>query len=466
MWERVFLKRLRRELPLWVEKGWVAPEQGSLMLDDMAARIGGMRHIPLAFAVLGTLLFGAGVITFFSANWAIIPKLVKLALLFGSMWVAFGGAGWLLTSRQQTQRGLAHALVLLGVILYGANIMLIAQIYHIQSHFPNGVLLWALGALVMTYFVPSQIVAVSGLALTMLWAGLDISGNLPTPIAFAKTVYWPFVVVLALFLPLIVQRAWRYAAWLAVLGFTAWCVVSLVELGNESDADTVHVLHVGLLIGFAVFLLSAVLEQIDRWELLGGPLHRLAAFFAMVSFYGLTISRVHSDNLLSDGFPTDTSVSWAIGTVFAVLLVVVSFAWWRSFTPKSVRDPYPAWGYVLLSMILLLILVSLFVPAISGAPTLIYLAFNILFLGTVVWLIYTGYRRGDRFRVNGGFLFFAISLVTIYFDNFWALLDRSFFFMGAGLLLLGGGFLLERQRRRLVRTMAPPHDPPLTGGTA
>jgi len=43
--------------------------------------------------------------------------------------------------------------LLLGVILFGSNIMLIAQIYHIDSHFPNGVLMWSLGALLAAWLV-------------------------------------------------------------------------------------------------------------------------------------------------------------------------------------------------------------------------------------------------------------------------------------------------------------------------
>ncbi|NNE82887.1 MAG: DUF2157 domain-containing protein [Alphaproteobacteria bacterium] len=458
MWEKVFLKRLRRELPLWVEKGWVAPENHNLILDDIAARTSGTRYTPVAFAVLGVLLFGVGIISFFAANWALIPKLVKLALLFGSMWAAFAGAGWLLVGQRQINRGMTPALQLLGVILYGANIMLIAQIYHIQSHFPNGVLLWTLGALAVTYLVPSQIVAVAGLALGALWARLDIFGDLPTPIAFAETVYWPFFIVLALFVPPIIRHSWRIAAWLAVLAFAAWCAISLVSLGIESDTDAVHILQVGLLFSLAVFLLSAVLERLDRWELFADPLNRLAAIFSMLSFFGLTISDVHGRGFVVNA-PNAAPLEWVIGTLLAALLVAAMFAWRNYITRPSAREPYIIWSRVLLVATILLMLVNLFASAIISATLWIYLAFNILYLGAVVWLIYTGYRTGDRFRVNGGFLFFAIGLVSLYFDNFWALLDRSFFFMGAGVLLIGGGFLLEQQRRRLMSSMVAPTDP-------
>jgi uncharacterized membrane protein len=56
----------------------------------------------------------------------------------------------------------------------------------------------------------------------------------------------------------------------------------------------------------------------------------------------------------------------------------------------------------------------------------------------------------DRVLVNMAFLFFGLGLLSRYFDTFWTLLDRSYFFMAGGLLLIGGGYLLEKQRRKLT----------------
>src|SRR3989304_4314553 len=142
--ESAFLRRLRKELPVWLQQGWVTPGSVQKILDHVAAQRGtGVRYLPLAFSILGVLLLGAGVITFFAANWSIMPKVAKLPLLFGSMWLAYAGAGYALRYREAPQLG--EALLLLGVILFGSNIMLIGQIYHIDAHYPNGVLLWALG---------------------------------------------------------------------------------------------------------------------------------------------------------------------------------------------------------------------------------------------------------------------------------------------------------------------------------
>src|SRR3990172_5272393 len=90
--ESAFLRRLRKELPVWLQQGWVTPGSVQKILDHVAAQRGtGVRYLPLAFSILGVLLLGAGVITFFAAHWSIMQKVAKLTLLFGSMAGLCGG---------------------------------------------------------------------------------------------------------------------------------------------------------------------------------------------------------------------------------------------------------------------------------------------------------------------------------------------------------------------------------------
>ncbi|MFH1674814.1 MAG: DUF2157 domain-containing protein [Pseudomonadota bacterium] len=134
-----FIKRLRKELPTWVERGWVNAGSEQAILDHVTRQKGDTRFLTYALSILGVLLLGSGVITYFAANWDTMPKLAKLCVLFGSMWTAYILAGYLLQEHRMPHIG--QTIVLLAVILFGANIMLIAQIYHIDSHYPNGVLM-------------------------------------------------------------------------------------------------------------------------------------------------------------------------------------------------------------------------------------------------------------------------------------------------------------------------------------
>jgi uncharacterized membrane protein len=51
--------------------------------------------------------------------------------------------------------GLIGGLHLLGTMMFGAGIWLIAQIYHIDEHYPNALLIWSLGALGLAWALPS-----------------------------------------------------------------------------------------------------------------------------------------------------------------------------------------------------------------------------------------------------------------------------------------------------------------------
>ena len=55
--------------------------------------------------------------------------------------------------------------------------------------------------------------------------------------------------------------------------------------------------------------------------------------------------------------------------------------------------------------------------------------------------------------INIGLAFFALDVVTRYFELSWDLLDRSIVFIVAGIILLGGGFFLERGRRKMFERM-------------
>ena len=68
-------------------------------------------RLPSDLNILGVILFGAGVITFFAASWAEMPKLVKLVVLFGGLWAAYGAAGWLLTRDERGESQFGEALL-------------------------------------------------------------------------------------------------------------------------------------------------------------------------------------------------------------------------------------------------------------------------------------------------------------------------------------------------------------------
>lgn len=91
--------------------------------------------------VFGGVLLGAGVLLFVSAHWDGLSPAGRFALVLAM--VAVFHAGGALAHGNAALASVLHAV---GTVALGAGIFLAGQIFHLQEHWPGGVMLWALGA--------------------------------------------------------------------------------------------------------------------------------------------------------------------------------------------------------------------------------------------------------------------------------------------------------------------------------
>jgi uncharacterized membrane protein len=450
MWDRAYLSRLRKELPEWVEKGWVAPDGEAAILDHAEARLAqGLRVIPAALAVIGALTLGAGIILFFAANWSEMPKIAKLAVLFGAMWGAYAIAGRGLSGQARGTKAIGHAMLLLGIILFGANIHLIAQIYHIKAHYPNGVLMWSLGALLLVWLVPTQPAAVAGLALATLWSGMEI-------VDFDQHIHWPFLAVWALFLPPVLLRDWGWAAGAAVLALGVWCFMVLVNPATHDRSEPVFLLQVFVLLGAFIHLAGTVLQDHPRFAATSSAIRRTALVCTLLAALGFLSVGAHG--LPSwfwgrTGFGPDTWMrDYGAGSGHIVLTAVFGLASLAlAFQHYRKAAAGPGWrnnaGLALAVLAVLLMLVNPFLPGRYTDVVFMYAALNGTVFAALIWIIAHGYRSGERFNVYTAFIVYGIGLVVLYFISFWPLMGRSLFIMTGGVVLVAGVYILERRRR-------------------
>jgi len=442
---RGFTRGLRRELPKWVEAGLVAPENAPRILAHAAAR--SQRHsLASMFAILGAVLLGVGVITFFAANWQEMPKIAKLLVLFGVMWASFAMAAW---SVAHASRGwLSESMLLLAVLMFGANIMLIAQIYHIDAHYPDGVLVWSLGALLVSWLLASPAAFVAGLSLAMLWSGMEV-------IDFAR-MHWPFLIVLACFALLAVRQNWPRFAHLLMLALLLWSMSTYVYfIGELRDAGAmVYLTQIFFLFYLALFLGGLNLELSERFADWAGTVCQYAAVAGLAALWVLTFPDVLTTRafVAGHGMRPAADTVWIV-TSLLMLAIVAGLALWhrRRTLNLDMREVWHVWGEGILVLILACLVVNLFVSGSHGS--LMAIGFNAIFFGATLWLIYAGAHLDSRNLVNLGFMFFAAGILARYFDFFWKLLDRSFFFMAGGILLILVAGILDRKRRQMMAEM-------------
>lgn len=165
-----FRAALRNELPIWIQQGLIS-EQAAKQLAN-AYQLDNLKHesahlLSAVIFTIGGVLLGGGVISFVAANWEVIPTPIKLALLFFAL-ISFHAVGYWLWHTHNWRR-LGHALIFCGCLVFGANIGLVAQIFHISSDWYGGFGAWALGSLVMAWAVRSWIIGVLALGTSFIW---------------------------------------------------------------------------------------------------------------------------------------------------------------------------------------------------------------------------------------------------------------------------------------------------------
>ncbi|MGB1498489.1 DUF2157 domain-containing protein [Alloalcanivorax venustensis] len=160
---------LRRETRRWVDEGLVEPFQAERILNRYGTSLNDAGPSALGLLTgLAGLFAGLALLLLVSANWEQLPRLARFAGLV-TLTAVLNGWGVLRLARA----GSGGGLLFLGGFAYGASIMLTGQMYHLGEHFPNGLLLWALGLVPLTLLSGGRLLALQGLAVAVAWMLLE-----------------------------------------------------------------------------------------------------------------------------------------------------------------------------------------------------------------------------------------------------------------------------------------------------
>jgi uncharacterized membrane protein len=250
MSEQPPLRKLSRRTFDWLEaesRHWV--EHGTLD-EPSRARILSQydtESLPhrgtMALTLIAVLMCAIGVTLVIGYNWQRIPPALKVTMIMASVAAAFGGSALAYARKRQT---LGEVLALSGTLLFGNGIWLIAQVLHIQGHFPDAFLWFSVGALIASFLVESIVIGTGAAILIGVWILSETS--------FYPHVIYPFLAL------------WPCAVWVAyrlrsgrmiyLLGLAAalWIGIGTV---NDANMDTWPA---------AVLLAGCGLYAIGRWH--------------------------------------------------------------------------------------------------------------------------------------------------------------------------------------------------------
>ncbi|MBI3331744.1 DUF2157 domain-containing protein [Candidatus Peregrinibacteria bacterium] len=404
-------------LRYWQEEGLLSKEKARELQESLKDADD---HVPnkaiRIFSAIGGILIGLGVILFVASNWSELTSSVKTAILILGMLLT-GYAGYDLAYVRKTYEKTGLALLFVNVLIFGASIFLVAQIYHLPLTFWWGALLWLLVTAFFAYILQSRLHAWLTVPLSLLFLG------------------W--------------FRNYGVSGFSAELDFLFNARHSLVTLFP--------------VIGAALIGKAVLQRKYANLRFASDTCFNWGIFLVIFATVLTTAERELFYNFFQ--VPSD----WVALLLFtiAVLLLVAGVVWGKFVTKQG------QWGLAALGGYLVYLYAIASVPRVMGYPLagggsfmfgyqdvpdttmlkglfVLHILLAFVFLLVVVWY---GTMLRMPIVINMGMLGLAITIFIQYVSWAFEALDRSMAFILGGVLILGLSAILERKRRQLVSAM-------------
>jgi uncharacterized membrane protein len=420
---RLYGKRLERDLKRWHEQGWLTEEGYRAILAERAQSK--LPSVTAALATIGAALFGFAAISFVAANWEEIAPLYRTALLVSLMWSAYGAAAYLF---KKSLPDFGQAAALAGIIIFGATIMLVSQMYNINRYWPDLILLWIAGTLIAGAAFRSSLVLSFAMVLVALWAGVEAE-FLP------RTVQWHFLPVWAGVATLIAWNRSGVGLHVSAAVLSAWIIHLGVSLPGplQTHSEIAAIGAAGVLIAAGV-LVSAPPGLLRQAALRAIPYAMTVTFGGILFIFeygqvpivlavlGTAACVVLAPMLIS---PTESPLQKAAPPLFAYALSIaltglflIQFNW-----------NLPLGSFIAAALAALAVLIAALTVGIKARSWLI------------MWLAYFG---------------LIAEILGLYFKTLGTLLNTSVFFLVAGLLVTGLAAVLIRFGRQAQQSEVQP----------
>lgn len=376
---RLLKGELAREAAEWVEEGLISDTQAEGICRRYGADYHAINSRAQGYAVLvglAYLFLGLALITLLGANWEEIPRGLRmggLVLLTVSTHLAA------IFRYVHGDRRAGIGLMLLGNLFYGASIILIAQIYHLGEHMPDGLFWWALGCLPFALITRNPWLCLQANLLALIWFLLEVfNGYLPGlfPLFFLSSAY-------------VLWRGPQSALLMLVAVASAglWVEYGLSWLWGDGSSGLLFDVHAeNLFVAAGLFLL---LFAFSHW-LSQRQDSKPRDYAALLSIWSLRFALLFM-LVMSFARPwralLDYDWQHQLG-LWTVLLLLGAATLWLAYRAGRLLS------VALLFAALLIVQIALIVDGNPDHAVAFQLVANFALLGTGIWLIVRGITNG------------------------------------------------------------------------
>lgn len=396
----------------------------------------GLHWAIVAFAIIGSLLIGAGIILLFAHNWEELGRPARAVLSFCPVLI---GAVLSLTAIARRSgvafresAGIFHSLAV------GSSIALIGQTYHIPSDAPAFMLTWALLILPLPFLLSSTGSFLVYLALICGWSGAAQIQN------GQAAGFWLLLIPAAGKLwGLVKTRPHAPDTLISFFGFLTALTISM-GIVFEKTIPGLWILAYSALLSGAGLLGVRVYGDRDGWS---NP----PKLFGIVGIALLAYVFTWVD--MWDGIGWNNARSgwhhkgWGILVDGGVTLTFI--AGWLAAAAKAFRRD--SMETITLSAFPVLSGLCFLLGSFGGNHTNTFnaLIFNGLMLFLGVMYIILGCRNVKLRQLNGGMATLALLLITRFFDAEFDFVTRGLVFIALGACFLTVNLVMAKRKRQL-----------------
>ncbi len=427
---RLLKQEIAREATDWVRDGVISRDQAIAICERYGIDFNNLQSHSFGYFVLmglGYLFIGLAMITLVSANWDDIPRAVRMIGLIGVTLAAniFG-----VQKYRSGEHGPATTAFFLGALLYGASIMLIAQIYHIGEHFPDGIFWWAFGVLPVALLLDSVLLMLLTATLSYLWFLVESGAG------FYPTLFPVFIAGLAWQTVRGKQSNLLFLALLAAVAMWAEYTLAWFLRGNRyfnSGPENVA-------LGVGLFL---VVYGLTKW-LLSRTDHRWQDYGTIV---GLWVLRLALVMLVIMSFKQPwrglISANWQMPAGIVVLSIALGAI--AVGLVRAARQPLrPVLAFAGLYVVCLLALIGLDDRKYAIA---FQVADNLALVLAGIWLIARGIRSGLSHYFYLGVTTLLLTGLLRYIDLVGDYIGATVLFMVFAIILLSAARYWRREHK-------------------
>ena len=452
---------LQDELQSWQDLSLLSEtqRQGILDLYELPSESAARKHGAAMFILMSVaaLLVGLALLLLIGYNWDAMPAPVKLAIIFGVVGGLHASAFYLRYQRGRDQRGTRLASEIcffLGSIAYGAAIWLIAQIFNINAHFPDGFWWWALGVVPLALCLDTLLLHTLVVAVLAIWVGSEMigfphlggwffgrwgfvpNGCYSLPLFALPGLIWAYrknkPLTVGLYVPLLAwwlvlqPLAWRWGENMVYfIGSVGALLLLVSECHKEGSRFALPYRLFGVLVAFGVLI---PLSFYDFYRGVFAPEHQ--AFLPPLVIFGV------------GGAALGLFAAWQVrrdplNPLAKPSLLVLLQRQWLPF-----------------GLLLLMAFMSLWTAAfgdldLEAANVIPAVLANAAMVGAAYWLMSLGLREDRGIPFAAGVAYFLLWSVLRYIDlfgDFGGMLGAALMFFLCGAALFGVAFYWRRRK--------------------